>query len=201
VLWFIEPEPGKPFQLMRAPLSGGVPELVFTTRHGGAISCARAPADVCAVAERTEDARQVIVTSFDPVKGRGTELIRYAIDPNDPWNSARLSPDGSRFAAIVGQDDPIRVFSLRDRSEQEIPTRSLHSKGYLNWAADGKGFFITNGIKGGSELTHVDLHGNAKVLWKNMGGNYPWGLQSPDGRHLAIQNSTTNANMWTIENF
>jgi len=26
-------------------------------------------------------------------------------------------------------------------------------------------------------------------------------VQSPDGRHLAIQNSTMTANMWMMENF
>jgi len=29
----------------------------------------------------------------------------------------------------------------------------------------------------------------------------PWSLQSPDGRYLAIQNSTYNGNMWMMENF
>jgi eukaryotic-like serine/threonine-protein kinase len=204
VLWFIEPEPGRPsvpFQLMRVLLTGGLPELVFTARRGSVISCARAPSQLCVIAERTEDRKRVIVTSFDPINGRGAELVRYSIDPSDLWNSSRVSPDGSRFAAIVGLDDPIQVFSLRGQSVQAIPTAELHNKQFLSWASDGKGFFITNGIKGGSELAHVDLHGNATVLWKNLGGYYPWGLQSPDGRYLAIQGSSTNGNMWTMENF
>ena len=204
VLWLNEPEPGGPsvpLQLMRVPFTGGPPEPVFTTPHQATISCTRAPSNLCAVAERTEDSEQVIVTAFDPVKGRGMELLRYSIDPNDPWTACRLSPEGSRFAAITAPDDPIKVFSLSGKAAQAISVRELHNKQFLNWAAGGRGFFVTNGVKGGSELVHVDQQGNSKVMWTNHGGYYPWGLQSPDGRHLAIQGSTTNGNMWTIENF
>jgi Tol biopolymer transport system component len=72
---------------------------------------------------------------------------------------------------------------------------------YVYWSADGKGLFVTHGVKGGSELVHMDLQGNMKALWKNNGGYYPWGLQSPDGRHLAIQGSVFSSNMWIMENF
>ncbi len=186
---------------MRAPLNGGSPELVFTASHRSLPFCARPPSDLCAVAERTGDGKQVIVTAFDPVKGRGAELVRYGIDPKDEWMACDISPDGSRIGTITGADEPIQIFSLRGEPEQSVSTKELHAKRFLFWAADGKGFFITNGVKGGSELSHVDLHGNAKVLWKNNGGYDPWGLQSPDGRHLAIQGSTMTNNMWMMENF
>jgi serine/threonine protein kinase len=204
VLWYIEPEPGSTSalsRLMRVPITGGSPELVVTARPRSGLFCARPPSNLCAVGEQSQDGKQMIVTAFDPVKGRGAELLRHSIDPSKGWSGGDLSPDGSRFAAILGPDDPVQVFSLRGQQAQAISTGELHNKQFLYWAADGRGFFVTNGVKGGSELAHVDLQGNAKVLWKNNGGNFPWGLQSPDGRYLAIQGSTTSGNMWTMENF
>jgi hypothetical protein len=83
--------------------------------------------------------------------------------------------------------------------------RTIHPKGLnnlfgLGWAADGKGLFVSNRIKGGSEILHVDLRGNARVLWKSNGPRGGAG-QSPDGRHLAIYDWKQNSNMWMMENF
>ena len=61
--------------------------------------------------------------------------------------------------------------------------------GSMDWAADGKGLFVSNGIAQGAVLLHVDLDGNAQVLFKNHGGMWAPGLPSPDGRHLAIVSS------------
>jgi eukaryotic-like serine/threonine-protein kinase len=204
VFWYVEPEPGSTSassRLMRVPLSGGSPEFVLTARPRSGLFCARPPSNLCAIGEQSQDGTQMIVTAFDPLKGRGAELLRHSIEPRKGWTGGDISPDGSRFAAILGPDDPIQIFSVRDHTARAIPTRELHNKQFLDWAANGKGLFVTNGVKGGSELTYVDLQGNAKVLWKNNGGYSPWGLQSPDGRYLAIQGSSRTGNMWTMENF
>ncbi len=82
-----------------------------------------------------------------------------------------------------------------------IPTKEWRNFQFIHWGADGKRLFVTHGVRGGSELMQMDLQGNAKALWKNNGGYYPWGLQSPDGRHIAIQGSIQSGNMWIMENF
>jgi hypothetical protein len=69
------------------------------------------------------------------------------------------------------------------------------------WAADGKGLYVTDTVKGGSVLSYLDLHGNTHVLWENRGSDWTYGFPSPDGRHLAILSSTMNRNMWIMENF
>jgi len=70
------------------------------------------------------------------------------------------------------------------------------------WAADGKGLFVTAGIRNGMELLHVDLQGNAHALWENTGATgETLGFPSPDGRHLAFNGWTTNGNMWMLENY
>ena len=203
VLWWLVSgsRTERPFQLMRAPTQGGTPEVVFTARTEGQVDCAKSQAGSCVIVERTAEHNQMIVTTLDPLKGRGAELFRYAVDPKLRWAPRVLSPDGSRIAAVIGKDQPIQIFSLHGKLLQLVATGELRDRQIMFWAADGKGLFVTNGVKGGSGLFHVDLKGHATFIWKNNGGYYPWGLQSPDGRHLAIQGSILDANMWMMENF
>ena len=56
-------------QLMRVPITGGQPELVLSGHFAGH-RCARSPAMVCVLAERSSDLRQLTFTNFDPVKIR-----------------------------------------------------------------------------------------------------------------------------------
>jgi len=61
-----------------------------------------------------------------------------------------------------------------------------------------RGLFVSRAIQGGSELLHVDLQGNTKVL--SAAQSSP-GLPSPDGRYLAIYDSKLSTNIWLMENF
>ena len=77
-------------ELMRVPITGGSPELVFPVARGVSGSCARSsPSNLCAVAEVTEDHKRLTITSFDPVKGRGPELARFDLDRMEATRSAR----------------------------------------------------------------------------------------------------------------
>jgi hypothetical protein len=78
------------------------------------------------------------------------------------------------------------------------------------WAADGEGLFAAGRTLLESVLLYVDLEGNAHVLQEHKGGlsptvmggfSVPWGVPSPDGRHLAILNWTRNSNVWIMEGF
>jgi Tol biopolymer transport system component len=70
----------------------------------------------------------------------------------------------------------------------------------IEWAADGKGFYASANAKG-IAVFYVDLQGNVRSVWASQGGNWARGLPSPDGRHIAIQTSTNDGNMWMMENF
>jgi eukaryotic-like serine/threonine-protein kinase len=207
VISIIEPrsgDPSEPGEIMRVPITGGSPELIFpaqahTVSH---IFCAKPPSNLCAVAEATEDRKAVIITSFDPIKGRGTEVARFDLDPGlneDSW-LCDISPDGTRLAVSRGPEGPIRILSLRGQPTQVIQTEELKKMLFLYWAADGKGLYVSNGVHGGT-LSYIDLHGRAHVLWGNYGGNWTVGLPSRDGRHLAILGSTPSSNIWMMENF
>ncbi len=166
--------------------------------------CARPPSSLCAFAERTEDHKQMVVTAFDPVKGRGPELTRLDIDPdlnlwtdNLLWN---ISPDGTRLAFARGPEGPIQIRSLLGGPTQVIQAKGLNRMRLIQWTSDGKGLFVSNLTKDGSEVVHVDLQGSAKLLWKCKSRQmFPAAFSrwSPVGD----LRTETHANMWMMENF
>ena len=202
VLYFLPKERG-PEPLMRVPITGGPSQLVLPARNNSQILRARPPSNLCAIAEPTEDGRQVIISALDPMKGRGPELTRFALDPNEDSWRLDLSPDGTRIAATRSPGGPIYILSLRGHPTQVIEVKGWSHLQGMDWAADGKGLFVADGVLGGTgvEVRYVDLQGNAHVLWENHEGNVTEGLPSPDGRHLAIMGLTVDGNMWMLENF
>jgi DNA-binding winged helix-turn-helix (wHTH) protein/Tol biopolymer transport system component len=199
----IKPEDQYPHrEILRVPITGGSPVVISKTGPNGFVLCAKAPSDLCAIAEWTEDLKQLVVTALDPLKGRGAEITRIALEPTDnSWSQVGLSPDGTHLAAIGNPEGPILIFSLRGQASQEIRVKGWNNLQSLSWDAQGTGLFVSNGIQRGTVLLHVDLQGKAQVLWKNHGYNSTNALQSPDGRHLAILGSTWDGNIWMLEGF
>jgi Tol biopolymer transport system component len=192
-----------PEPVMRVSITGGPSQRLFTAEPWSLLRCARSPAGLCVIGEPTEDGKQLIVTAFDPLKGRGPELFRFALVANDDNWDLDLSPDGTRVAVTRTLAGPIYILSL-DGGQilQQVQVKGWSNLERLTWAADGKSLFVTAGIQNGKKLLHVDLQGNAHALWEDTGGSgetqaYP----SPDGRHLAFNGSTTNGNIWMMENF
>jgi serine/threonine protein kinase len=189
--------------LMRIPITGGSPELIFSVRDGSSSFCARSTSNLCAVAEATEDNKQMIVTSFDPVKGRGSELARFDLNPDweDHLPLVDIAPDGKRLVIARGTKGPIEIHSARGQLEQIIPVEGLNNIRALGWTGDGMALLVSSASKGGTVVLHVDLRGSAKVLWSCGVGQRCSAMTSPDGRHLAIYDWKLNANMWMMENF
>jgi serine/threonine protein kinase len=193
-------------KLIRVPITGGSPELIFPINDSSESFCARSPSNLCVVVEPTKDWKQRIVTTFDPVKGRGLELARFDIDSDEQnhFYLCDLSPDGMRLVAARSSKGPIQILSLRGQPAQIVPAKGLDDLTFLHWTGDGKGLLATKMTNRGGELLHVDLQGNAKVLWKCSESTQArgcFGLSSPDGRHLAMDDGKLNANMWMMENF
>jgi Tol biopolymer transport system component len=157
------------------------------------------------MAEWTPDHRQLLFTRFDPVKGRGAELIRFDADPNAEyiWD---LSPDGTRIALVKSGEKRIVILSLPDRTAREIVPKRWSSFETLDWAADGERLFAASRTQQNSVLLSVDLQGNVKVIWEQQGtlGNEAAGtsgIPSPNGRYLAMMGFTVSGNMWIMEGF
>jgi len=191
-----------PEPVMRVPITGGPSQFLFTAKRRGIIACARHSSNLCAIAEPTDDHKQVTITTLDPLHGRGPELARFNLGPiEDQW-WFDLSPDGTRVAATPSPAGPIYILSLRGQATQRIQVKGWNNLMSLSWAADGKGLFVVSGNRQERALLHVDLQGNAHFLWENPGAyGEATAVASPDGRHLAMEGWTLDSNMWTMENF
>ena len=204
ILYRRDEDASKGMDIMRVPITGGSPQVIFTARPGNGFFRARSPSSLCAIAEPTEDRKQLVITAFDVVKGRGQELTRFDIDPNTGFWNLDLSPDGTRIAIIRSPEGPIQILSLQGQPTQEIKVKGWRDLLSVSWAAGGKGLFAFNGPQGSAVLLHVDLQGNAQVLWKSHGNGGPGQggpFPSPDGRHLAMIDAATESNFWMMEHF
>lgn len=204
-VWPVSGSPSRLVTIVRVPMTGGSPEELFRVREGSLISCSKAPSSLCTVAEQSDDRKQMIITAFDPVKGRGHELARFEIDPGIDLSyflQGRVSPDGTRLLAVRGSKGPIEIRSLHGEGVQLIKPRGADAMLTVGWAAGGYGLFVTNRSKTGSELLQMDLQGNTKSLWKSRSNEGEcFAVPSPDGRHLAIYDVQRSANMWMMEDF
>jgi serine/threonine protein kinase len=196
-------KPSPPDRLMRIPVAGGVPQVVLETRNDQDFYCARAPASLCLLEETSQEQRQLMLTAFDPLKGRGKVLRTLDVDPMVSYHS-QISPDGATLATSRDGEAEIhiRLLSLSGGSEREITVKGWPNLAGLDWSPDGKGFYCGSASPQGSTLLYVDLKGNARVLWQHKGvGSDIWGAPSPDGRYVAIPGVVMNSNVWMVEGF
>jgi serine/threonine protein kinase len=196
--------PSLPLPILRIPLAGGAPETILQVERHANVSCARPPSNTCVIAQQSEDRKQMVVAMFDPVKGRGPELVRFDFDRElDVFDvpTCVISPDGARLAIARSPESPIEIRALHGQLMRTIPSQSGGKLISLVWSVDQKGFFITKRAPGGSELLHLDLQGNLSSLQKCIGTESCFGIPSPDGRHLAIIDRNQSNNMWMMENF
>jgi Tol biopolymer transport system component len=199
--------PTIPFPILRIPLAGGNPETILQLSRHGNVSCARPPSNTCVLAEQSEDRKQMIVSILDPIKGRGSELVRFDFDRELgvlELPTCVISPDGTRLAIARSPESPLEIRSLHGQLIRKIPSQSVGEWIWLNWSADQKGLFATRKGQSGNELLYLDFRGKASSLRKCVGGSLGGGcegLPSPDGRHLAIVDIDLSNNMWMMENF
>jgi serine/threonine protein kinase/Tol biopolymer transport system component len=196
--------PSTPARLMRVPIAGGTPQLVLEMRGVADFNCSRSSAGLCVLAEDSNDGKQLTVTAFDPLKGRGKVLRTNPKDGADSFVSG-LSADGSAIA-IARKLQPeihIRLLSLSGNADREITVKRWPNITGLTWSADGKGLYCGSASVQGNTLLYVDLEGNARVLWRGKAvvGGQIWGIPSPDGRYLAIRGDVRNSNVWMLEGF
>jgi hypothetical protein len=187
-------------QLRRVPVSGGPSQLILTTQGWDDHQCARAPATLCLLSERS-DQKELILTAFDPVKGRDREVVRIATKEGFeyPFN---LSPDGSEIAVLFPEgENRIRLLPVGGGQPRDLVVKGWYGLSSLDWAADGRGFYASSLSPRAATLLYIDLEGQASPMWEQRGSLWTWGVPSPDGRHLAILGYTMDSNVWMLENF
>lgn len=187
--------------LMAIPIHGGAQHLVMMSDTYGRPRCAVAPANLCVVAEQSQDGKPLIFTAFDALKGRGGEIARYETDPAVDEYNWGISRDGSSIGILNPLNNRIDIVSLKGQPLKEITVKHWTNLGGVYWAADGKGWFTASKNNAGVVLLHVDLQGEADPIWRLSGGVAAYSLPSPDGRHLAIVATSWDNNVWLMENF
>jgi eukaryotic-like serine/threonine-protein kinase len=196
--------PAPPDRVMRIPASGGVPQFVMETRNTLDFWCARAPASLCVIFETSQDRKQMMITAFDPLKGRGKVLRTMEEDFSHTYSETELSPDGSTVSISRDRESEIhiRLLSLSGGSDREFTVKGWPNITGLDWSLDGKRLYCGSVSPQGSTLLYVDLKGNARVLWQYKGGSGVFfSHPSPDGRYLAVQGDVINSNVWMVEGF
>jgi len=141
-------------------------------------------------------------SAFDSIKGKPHDVAKLEKSANG-WNWG-LSPDGTSIAAVTvsASDNRIQLISLSGRPTREITVKNWNSFTSLDWAADGKGFFISSNPTGRlSTLLYVDLMGNAHALWQVKNFQSTWAIPSHHGKYVAIPAPTVGSNAWMVENF
>ena len=192
-----------PFRLMRMPVGGGAPQLVLEMRNEPDYRCALAPASLCVMIEASAGGKEMTLTAFDALKGRGKVLRTIKNDPTNPFGGT-VSPDGTTFALTRRHEAEIhiRLLSLSGGSDREMIVKGWPNSSGLDWSADGKGLYTGSGSPQRLTLLYVDLKGNAKVLCQYKGSSgVIAGVPSPDGRHLALDVKVDNSNVWMLEGF
>ncbi|MGH9505200.1 MAG: protein kinase domain-containing protein [Terriglobales bacterium] len=186
-------------RLMRAPVKGGPSQTVIEAPNVVNYQCSRLPADVCVLSEA--EANRFVFLEFNAVKGDPHEVAK--LETSGGWNWG-LSPEGSSIAAVEfgATDSRIKLISLSGGPTREITVKGWNSFTSLDWAGDGKGFFLSSNPTGRqSTLLYVDLQGNAHALWQVKNFQATWAIPSHNGKYVALPAPTVGSNVWMVDNF
>ena len=190
-------------RIMTAPLSGGVGKAILEADGMSNFQCARAPSTFCIFSRFTKDALAFV--QFDSVTGE----TKDAFGTNDiGWQNYNwtLSPDGKTLALCkdgrVSLDTEIRLIPTDGGAERKIHLNDWVSITAIDWASDGKSFWASATMRGEARaLINIDLHGEMKPVLQDGKPYVGWGIQSRDGKHLAIWQATGGSNVWMLEGF
>ena len=189
-------------RLMRVPASGGSPEQLLETPVDPMIAfrCPSAPRSSCIIS-RSEPGL-LIFYFLDPLGGQGKEVIRTKLgQANDlEWG---ISPDGSHIAIGSGVQlrEQVRLFDLKNGTEQNLNLpKGWVIRAGLSWAADGNALFL-GGTSNAHLIARIGLDGTTQILVERKNGWVGAPFSSPDGRHLAYFQQTSESNAWLLENF
>jgi Tol biopolymer transport system component len=192
--------PQEPPRIYRVAVDGGAAQPLFDAKGIYNLDCTGRVANLCIYSSDSEDGREVTFTTFDPIAGKGKELLRIPAERGGyGW---MLSPDGSKIAFTNGPGNPIRVqlISLRGGETRTIQVKGGFSGG-IDWAADSKSVIVGSVGTQDATLLKVDLDGHAQPIWQQHFPGLIYGKPSPDGRHFALNSSRGNRNVWLIDNF
>jgi len=190
-------------RIMTAPISGGVGKSVLEAEGMNNFQCARTPSTFCLFSRFTKDALAFV--QFDSATG----VMKDVFQTNDSgWQNYNwtLSPDGKTLALCkegrVSLDTEIRLISTENGGERKLHLNEWVSISAIDWSADGKSFWASTTLRGENRaLVNIDMRGDIKPVLQGGKPYIGWGIQSRDGKHLAIWQATGGSNVWMLEGF
>jgi serine/threonine protein kinase len=201
-----EPKGSNGLGLYRVAMSGGIPKLLFPIAGYVHYSCTNKAANFCVFGQASDNKNDLVIISFDALGGKGKELLRIPLEAGTSAGVGedyvwQLSPDGSQIAIVKRHENRIRLVPLIGGQVRVIVVKGYPDIVDLYWAIDSNRLFVSNRTLDGVSLLDVGLNGDAQSIWQQHQGTWTWGISSPDGRHLAMFDGVTEANVWMIGNF
>jgi len=194
LLYFLDDTLGRlKRRLMRIPLAGGAAQQILISAEAALYDCGHTAGGACVLAETR--GKVFIFSLLDPIKGRGPKVLETALATGYP----AISPDGQHIAFPLLLNR-IRTIDLHGATEGEITLSGTQNLQYMEWSADGTGFFIADLQPAGTRLLHVERSGASQVLWTRRHGSDLGPIPSPNGRYLATNMDDENSNVWMVEN-
>jgi serine/threonine protein kinase len=200
-------EPKPSFRLKRQGVAGGpsetILELPYTLGASADLSCPAIAGKTCVLAlHEGENPVTLTFHAVDPVRGQGDLLGKIEVDNH--WRIGwSLSSDGSQIAVVNPHHfaDRVEVFSLVDKKWREVRAEPGWGDFQdVTWAADGKGVFVSAVSSEWFSLLHITLAGKVRPCLRNPGSLWMTRPKSsPDGKYLAYQAQTQDANVWLLE--
>jgi len=189
-------------RIYRVSTEGGAPQPLFEVKDFMGMFCANREADFCVYGTRSADQRELTLTSFDPNSGNRKELIRLPTEPGGDYHWAP-SPDGSQVGYLKSHwnANQIQLIPLHGGQPRVITLAGHFLLRSLDWAPDSKSLFVGSLSAKGATLLHINLQGKVEPIWQQSRSDAVWGIPSPDGRHIAIRGSSSNINVWGIDEF
>jgi eukaryotic-like serine/threonine-protein kinase len=192
-------------RIMRQPVTGGPPEMVlelpYSERRQTDFSCGSIRGHACLI--NGWDDNKLTFYPLDPMAGKGSLLGQIQVATN--WLVGwAISPDGSQVAVVDhSHKDRIEILTLPTRAWHEIVVQpGWGDFQSISWAADGKGFFLTNFLPESFDLTYVNMSGKVTLLLNNAHKQWLTDPKpSPDGKYLAFQAQTYDSNVWVLQDF
>ena len=190
-----QPSPDTPSSIFAVPIRGGAPRLVLKDVGIWNVQCARLPSTVCLYS--ITQGKQMKTLRFDARNGQTTDLNQLEASAN--WS---LSPDGLERAITVSDPNQGRI-QLRSTSTgetNELVVRGWSGFSNIDWSADGKSLHVISLNRAGeTTLLDVGLDGSASVLLSGSNPRIGAAIPSPDGRLLAIWETTGTSNVWLVD--
>jgi WD40-like Beta Propeller Repeat len=189
-------------RIMRVTPGESSPHMLIEAPGLYNLACSRPPSNLCFFSQNHEDERKIIFSGFDPETGKAHQVLTVDTHPGILYNWMP-SPDGSRlvFAEYNPLGSRLQLLSLNGAPTHDIEVKGWAGFNSVDWAPDGKSFFVSSQSPSGTTLLHVDLEGHAIPLWDQPGGWRTYAIAAPNGRELAIAGMTSSSNVWMIENF